>query len=118
MPTEPMLSHSVYFLLNDRSREAKRQLVAACKQYLEGHPGTVFFGVGVLAEEIAWSVSDRDFDVALHVVFRTKADHDRYQDSPQHLEFLEKYGGDWQSIRCFDAYLAGIDHSGETISGV
>ena len=68
-----MLSHDVYFSLKDNSPEAKRKLVAACKKYLSGHPGEVFFAAGTLAEEISWDISDRDFDVALHIVFKDKA---------------------------------------------
>ena len=44
-------AHSVYFSLNDNSDEAKQELVASCKKYLSGHPGTVFFAVGLLAGE-------------------------------------------------------------------
>jgi hypothetical protein len=58
------LAHSVYFTLNDNSDEVKLKLVAACKKYLTGHPGAVFFAVGLLAGEYARSVNDRDFDVA------------------------------------------------------
>ena len=35
-----MLAHNVYFTLHDNSAAAKEKLVAACKKYLTGHPGT------------------------------------------------------------------------------
>ena len=34
-----LLSHDVYFSLNDASPAAREALVAACKKYLTGHPG-------------------------------------------------------------------------------
>ncbi len=105
MPARAQLVHSVYFSLNDNSPDAKEQLVAACKRSLSGHPGTVFFAAGVLADDIRWSVSDCDFDVVLHLVFETREAHDTYQDSPQHQQFLEENESNWKTIRVFDAYL-------------
>ncbi len=105
MAAQPMLAHSVYFSLSDNSREAKERLLAACRKHLTGHPGTVFFAAGTLADDINWSVSDRDFDVALHLVFESRAAHDAYQDSPQHRQFLEENEANWKAIRVFDAYV-------------
>ncbi len=104
-PAGALLAHSVYFTLDDARPAAKEKLVAACRQLLSGHPGTVFFVAGTRAEDLAWSVSDMDFDVVLHLVFRSKADHDRYQDSPEHGRFLEENQSNWKAIRVFDAYL-------------
>jgi hypothetical protein len=100
-----MLAHSVYFSLSDNSREAKERLIAACKKHLTGHSGTVFFAAGTLADDINWSVSDRDFDVALHLVFESRASHDTYQDSPQHQQFLDENKANWKAIRVFDTYV-------------
>lgn len=101
------LVHTVYFALEDRSPAAKQELIAACKKLLADHPGTVFFAVGPLAEEIQWSVSDRDFDVAICIVFASKAAHDHYQDSPAHQRFIEENSGNWKQIRCFDFHAEG-----------
>jgi hypothetical protein len=65
----------------------------------------VFFAVGTLAEDIHWSISDRDFDVALCLVFRDRAAHDTYQDSPEHGKFLEENEGSWSEIRVLDWYV-------------
>ena len=100
-----MLAHTVLFTLKDRSEEAKSRLVADCKKYLSSHPGTVFFAAGTLAEDIQWSISDRGFDVALYLVFRDRAAHDAYQDSPEHAAFLEKHSDSWSAIRVLDCYV-------------
>lgn len=103
--SENKLVHSVYFALNDNSAEAKEKLVAACKKYLTDHPGSVAFGVGTVASELARPVNDRDFDVSLYVVFKDKASHDVYQTAPRHLKFIEENKANWKKVRVFDAYL-------------
>ena len=99
------LSHNVYFSLKDRSEEAQARLVAACQKYLKGHPGQVFFAVGTLAEDFTRDVNDRDFDVALHIVFRGKADHDRYQAHDRHAQFITESQANWKKVRVFDSYV-------------
>ncbi len=105
MAVQPMLAHVVYFTLKDRSTTAKKMLVASCKKYLTDHPGTAFFAAGLRAEDIEWTVSDRQFDVVLHLVFKNKAAHDEYQDSPRHQQFLEENEANWAEVRVFDAYV-------------
>jgi hypothetical protein len=102
---EPLLAHNVYFSLKDNSAEAKGKLVEACKKYLSKHPGTVFFAAGTLCQELNRPVNDRDFDVALHVIFKTKADQDRYQDAPMHLQFIEENRSNWSKVRVFDSVV-------------
>jgi hypothetical protein len=93
----------VYFTLADRSQQAKDALIAACKKYLTGHPGTIFFAVGTLTPDLARPVNDRDFDVALQVVFDSRASHDAYQQHPRHLQFIEENKPNWAKVRVFDA---------------
>jgi hypothetical protein len=51
-------------------------------------------------------VNDRDFDVALHVVFRNRAAHDKYQTHPRHLKFIEEAKALWKKVRVFDSYVS------------
>jgi hypothetical protein len=103
--TPRLLSHDVYFSLNDASPAARDALVAACKKYLTGHPGVVSFSAGVLASELSRPVNDRDFDVALHMVFDGKASHDQYQDAPRHKQFIEENQKNWKKVRVFDSLV-------------
>ena len=98
-----LLSHDVYFTLKDDSASAKTKLVGACKKYLSGHPGTVFFAAGTRAEDLSREVNDRDFDVALHIVFKDKAAHDKYQDARRHKTFIEENKDNWKKVRVFDS---------------
>jgi hypothetical protein len=100
-----VLAHDVYFALNDPSAEAKAKLLAACKKYLTGHEGTTFFAAGTLAGELNRPVNDRDFDVALHVYFRDKAAHDKYQEAPRHKQFIAEMEGNWKKVRVFDSWV-------------
>lgn len=100
-----VLAHDVYFALNDPSAEAKAKLLVACRKYLTGHEGTVFFGAGTLAGEMNRPVNDRDYDVALHVYFRDKAAHDKYQEAPRHKQFIDEMQGNWKKVRVFDSWV-------------
>ena len=98
----PMISHDVYFALKDNSADAKKKLVAACKKYLSDHPGTVFFTAGERVEELDRPVNDKEWDVGLHIVFKTKADHDKYQDAAKHKTFIAENQANWKKVRVFD----------------
>lgn len=102
-PTAGVLAHDVYFTLNDPSPQAREALVEACRTYLSGHDGTVYFAAGGRAEDKTRDVNDTDFDVSLHVYFESDAAHDAYQKAPRHLEFIEKMKSNWKSVRVFDS---------------
>jgi hypothetical protein len=101
-----LLAHNVYFSLKDSSAESRKKLVDACKKYLADHPGEVFFAAGVLAEDLNRDVNDRSFDVALHIVFKDKAAHDRYQDAERHKQFIEENKDNWKKVRVFDSVVS------------
>jgi stress responsive alpha/beta barrel protein len=101
-----MLGHMVYFTLKDRSDQAVEKLVAACKKYLTGHPGTVFFAAGTLVPDLNRPVNQTDFDVALQVVFDSREAHDAYQKHPRHLQFIEENKPNWDRVRVFDADIS------------
>jgi hypothetical protein len=104
----PMIGHMVYFKLKDATAENRQKLVDACNKYLSDHDGVLFFSAGVLADSLKRDVNDRDWDVALHLVFADKAAHDKYQDHPQHLKFIEENKANWDKVRVFDSELADI----------
>jgi hypothetical protein len=103
---EPQIGHMVYFQLNDPAAPRVREAVALCEKYLSEHPGVVYFSVGTRADEFKREVNDRDWDVALHFVFKTKADHDRYQDSERHKMFVTAIKPHAKKVRVFDAAIA------------
>lgn len=98
-----MIAHNVFFTLNDPSPAAAATLVTACRKYLSGHDGMVFFAAGTLADGYERPVNDRAFEVALHAVFESRAAHDAYQTAPRHLEFIEQQKANWKTVRVFDS---------------
>jgi hypothetical protein len=101
------LAHNVYFTLNESTPENRNKLVAACKKYLAKHPGVVFFACGTVAD-LDRPVNDRDFDVGLHLVFKDRAAHDRYQTAAEHLQFIEENRPTWKQVRVFDTDVEGL----------
>jgi hypothetical protein len=99
------LAHNVFFKLKDPTDANAEALVAACKQYLNVQAGIVFFAAGRLCKELDRPVNDRDWDVGLHLVFDSKDAHDRYQDDPQHVRFVEENKPTWAAVRVFDSYV-------------
>lgn len=109
---DPMLAHDVYFTLKHDSDDAKDNLLAGCKKYLAGHPGVVWFAAGILVEDHQRDVNDRDFDVALHMVFKDKASHDKYQNADSHHKFIEEFQENWKAVRVFDSFVNVSSHAG------
>lgn len=99
------LAHIVFFTLNDSTPDNRRKFVALCQEHLSGHPGEVYFSVGTLAD-YSRPVNDREFDVALHVVFESRAAQDAYQTAPRHLNFIEQAKPMWKHVRVFDSDIA------------
>jgi hypothetical protein len=102
-----MLCHSVYFRLKDRSPAAIERLVAGCREHLSGHPGEVVFAVGTCADYDR-QVNDRDYDVALVIVFDSHASHDAYQTAERHNQFIAEHADTWAKVRVFDTDLATL----------
>ena len=100
-----MLAHHVYFTLTDNSTPAREALLAACHKYLSKHDGIQSFAVGRPAIGLEREVNDRDFDVALAIVFRDRAAHDAYQDNPSHHQFIDEQKANWKNVRVFDIDL-------------
>ena len=102
-PGGPRLAHVVFFTLHDKSSAAVQRLVDGCHKHLTGHPGTVAFAAGPRTPDLVRQVNDREFDVALLLVFASRGDHDRYQTDPRHLQFVAEGRENWAQVRVFDA---------------
>jgi hypothetical protein len=99
----PMIVHNVFFTLKEGNAENRKKLVASCKKLLTKHEGEVYFAAGPIAEEFKASVNDRDFDVALTIVFKNKAAHDKYQPNKRHQEFITENKASFKAVRVFDS---------------
>jgi len=102
----PLLAHNVFFSLKDNSEAAKKVLVEDSHKYLAPIPGTVFYAAGTLSD-VDRPVNDRDYDVALHVVFKNKDALQKYLVHPKHLEYVKKHKPNWKKVRVFDSCVSG-----------
>ena len=101
----PSLAHMVYFSLKDKSKESLHAFVENCNKYLSGHPGVDHFSIGIRAKNYERPVNDSDFDVAVNLLFHSEADHDQYQVSERHQEFLATQSENWSQVRIFDSFV-------------
>ncbi len=95
----------VFFKLADPSAESREHFAGLCHKYLAKIPGIAYFSVGGLADDLDRDVNDKDFDIALHVVFRDRQAYDVYATHPQHLKLIEMGKPLWTNVRVFDSYL-------------
>ena len=102
-PSRPLV-HNVFFSLKDGSGANIQALTDACHKYLKGHDGVEYFAAGPVVEELSRPVNQKDFHVALCVVFKDKAAHDVYQTHPRHLQFIDENKATWESVRVFDSW--------------
>jgi hypothetical protein len=109
-PTEDvkkkMVGHMVFFALNDPSDANRAKMIAACRKWLSDHEGTVHFSCGTLHPELKREVNDTDFEIALHLVFKDLAAHDKYQEHPRHKSFIDENKALWKKVRVFDSVVA------------
>jgi hypothetical protein len=102
-----LLSHDVFFTLEDGSPEAAARLAAACHDHLGSLPGIVHFTAGTRNEALDREVNDLTFHVALHVVFADRESHDAYQAAPEHDVFIAENMNNWAAVRVFDSEVTG-----------
>src|SRR5687768_13618152 len=93
------LAHNVFFKLKDRSPAKVEELVAACKKYLNVQPGIVFFAAGTLVPDLDRDVNDRDWDVAVRLVFRHEGARDVSGDAAAHSRFHLDVTAQWCGAR-------------------
>ncbi|GAB5453867.1 MAG: hypothetical protein Hens2KO_00960 [Henriciella sp.] len=100
---EPMLTHAVYFDLEQDDAASVQALIDGCYEYLAPHDGIVYFSAGARHKDYDRDVNDLEFDVALTIVFENTAAQDAYQVTEPHLQFIEEFNENWASVRVFDS---------------
>jgi hypothetical protein len=104
----PVVAHMVFFTLKESNAENRRRLIDAAKEFLGGHPGEIYFSVGEMAD-LKEPVSMVDFDVAVHILFESKAAHDQYLSSARHHKFSAVARPLDKKVRVFDSTLVPDD---------
>ena len=84
-----MFSHVVIFWTKPELPGAADALLAGANKFLKNIPGVVHFHVGQMSPSPR-AVVDQSYQVALNLIFPSKAAEQAYQTHPQHVEFVEK----------------------------
>ncbi|MFN3212760.1 MAG: Dabb family protein [Henriciella sp.] len=104
----PLLTHSVFFDLKNDDAASVQALVDGCYEYLAPHDGIVYFSAGARHTDYQREVNDLNFDVALTIVFENTAAQDAYQVTEPHLQFIEEFNENWESVRVFDSLAPAL----------
>lgn len=103
----PVLVHSVFFTLKDKSPAAREHLIADCYRELASIDGITSFYAAARDEGLARDANDVEFDVALTVVFRDRKAHDDYLPDERHQRFVAEHKDGWAKVRIFDSRVKG-----------
>lgn len=106
VPEGTPVAHMVFFTLKDQSKPAVDAFVKSCHDNLSEIDGVTYFSVGTRAEDLdEGAVTVKDFDVALHAVFKSKAAKEAYLVDARHKKFVEENRSQFAKVRVFDSYL-------------
>jgi hypothetical protein len=95
-----MIVHQVFFWLKDPQKNFK-EVMQGCKA-IGGLQSAQSYQVGVPAPTVKRKVIDDSYHIALTVNFSSIADHDLYQEDPEHLEFIAEHGDKWEKVQIYD----------------
>ncbi len=98
-----LLGHNLFFSLKEPTDENKAKLIEACKKYLSQHGGIVFFAVGTRDEKLSGGFSDKNYDVALHMIFTGREALGTYARSADHQQFVRETTPLFKGLRIFDS---------------
>lgn len=97
-----MFSHIVIFWTDPANPNAPETLRAGAIKHLSKIPQIRQFHCGLMATSDRADVVDQTYQVALNLVFDTKADQDAYQVHPDHLAFIEECKVNWKRVVVYD----------------
>ena len=97
-----MLVHTVFFWMKKNApKGAAQQTLKDALKYLKT-PTVKQIWAGPPAKTPSRDVINSTYDVGLTVTFKTIADHDAYQEDPQHQVFIDRNKKNWLRVEVFD----------------
>jgi hypothetical protein len=97
-----MLVHTVFFWMKKSApKGAARQTIQDALKYLNG-PTVKQLWAGPPAKTEVRDVVNATYDAGLTVVFDSIADHDAYQEDPQHQVFIRRNKKHWLRVEVYD----------------
>ncbi len=95
--------HTVYFWLNDKVTDDQRAAFVKGVEALSEIAGVRECRVGSASIPSERAVVDDSFDVSLHTLFDTSADHDAYQVDADHDAFIDEFKSLWSKVVVYDS---------------
>jgi hypothetical protein len=97
-----MLVHSVFFWMKKNApKGAAKQTIQDALKYLKS-PTVKQMWAGPPAKTGAREVVNATYDAGLTVIFESVADHDAYQEDPQHQVFIKRNKKNWLRVEVYD----------------
>ena len=96
-----MFVHNVIFYLKEDLSPEQRQKFFAAVDTLKTIQPHVKIATGAPADTDR-PVIVKDYDYGLTCIFENIQDHDKYQEDPVHLKFLEHHKNDWAKVVIYD----------------
>ena len=97
-----MLVHTVFFWMKKNApKSAAQQTMKDALKYLKT-PTVQHLWAGLPAKTEARDVINATYDVGLTVTFASVADHDAYQEDPEHQVFIKRNKKNWLRVEVFD----------------
>ena len=97
-----MFVHSVFFWLKEDLNEEERANFKKGVESLLDCEGVVTGYIGTPAATTR-PVVDSSYDISIAVVMADLAGHDKYQEDPIHLEFINTFKDYWTKVQIYDA---------------
>jgi len=97
-----MFSHIVVFWTDPANPNATEELLAGAEKYLRPIPLVQHYHCGRMATSERKDVVDQSYQVALNLIFETKAQQDAYQVHPLHLDFITNCKHLWKRVVVYD----------------
>ena len=101
-----MLIHNVYFWMKDEVTVEQEALFADELAKLLSIDLIARAERGKPAATEARPVTDHSFHTHIALLFASQADHDAYQDHPDHHRFVERCADLWAEVKVYDTSLA------------
>lgn len=97
-----MLVHTVFFWMKKNApKGAAKQTMKDALKYLKT-PTVKHLWAGMPAKTEARDVINATYDVGITVTFDSIADHDAYQEDPEHHVFIKRNKKNWLRVEVFD----------------
>lgn len=98
-----MLIHTVVFWLKKDLSQKDRKFFEIELKKLKNISPVDHLWIGIPSPTVKRPVIDDTYDFCLTVILKDLASHDRYQEDPIHLEFIEACSRMWERVVIYDA---------------